>query len=167
MTTDVDARSNGKGALPQAMVGFAFLDGTWVVHNKRLEEGADGQATWRDFVSTASFTSLLNGLVSVEELRDETGQPFGSAIRSFDQARGVWSDMWISARDGVMQTPVEGRFEENVAVFTAPEVYQGKAMLVRGIWCRITNDEVTWEQASSVDDGQTWQDNWLMKFVRN
>jgi hypothetical protein len=125
-----------------------------------------GRVEWTEFKTTASFFSLLDGLVSVEELRDAEGAPFGSAMRTFDRQRRVWLDAWVSASNGVLQAPVEGRFVGDVASFIAKDNYQGKAILVRGVWQRISKNEVTWEQAASLDDGISWETNWQMRFVR-
>jgi len=151
---------------PSEAEGFSFLTGKWNVHHKKLKEPSSGSEEWIEFEGTASFFSLLDGIVSVEELRDAKGRPFGSAMRTFDRERRVWLDAWVSAGSGVLQPPIEGRFEGDVGTFIATDSVEGKTMLVRGIWRRISKDVCTWEQASSQDDGKTWSDNWHMRFER-
>lgn len=152
--------------LPSETEGFYFLAGKWRVHHKKLKDTSSGKQEWIEFEGTASFFTLLDGIVSVEELRDDKGAPFGSAMRTFDIQRRVWLDAWVSAGSGVLQSPIEGRFEGDVGTFTATDSWDGKTILVRGVWKRISGNEVTWEQASSSDEGKTWDDNWFMRFER-
>ncbi len=153
-------------SLPSEAEGFSFLDGTWRVHNKKLKEPLSGRVEWTEFTTRAMFFSLLDGLVSVEELRDAEGAPFGGAMRTFDRQRRVWLDAWVSASNGVLQAPIEGKFEGDVASFIAKETYHGRAILVRGVWQRVSSNEATWEQAASVDEGLSWETNWQMRFER-
>jgi hypothetical protein len=168
MTNNVMAADAAKKTFngPSEAEGFSFLAGHWHVHHKKLKEPIADKQEWIEFEGTASFFTLLDGIVSVEELRDAKGAPFGSAMRTFDIKRRVWLDAWVSAGSGVLQSPIEGRFEGNVGTFIAEDSFEGKTILARGVWRRISKNEVTWEQASSMDDGKTWQDNWFMRFER-
>ena len=154
------------GAFPSEAEGLSFLDGRWRVHHRKLKEPLSGREEWLEFEGSAAFFTLLDGLVSVEELRDAAGAPFGSAMRTFDRERRTWSDSWVGARDGVLQPQQHGSFVGDTGTFIAPDTYNGQAILVRGVWRRISRDVVTWEQACSLDDGKTWELNWAMRFER-
>ena len=39
-------------------------------------------------------------------------------------------------------------------------------MRVRYVWSEITPSSARWEQAFSVDDGETWETNWIMELAR-
>ncbi|MGH8104990.1 MAG: hypothetical protein ACREO1_07010 [Arenimonas sp.] len=151
---------------PSEAEGFSFLNGHWRVHHRKLKALKTDCVEWIEFKGTAAFFTLLDGLVSVEELRDANGAPFGGAMRTFDRLRRVWLDAWVSASNGVLLTPVGGRFVDDVGEFIAQEIHEGKAMLVRGIWRRISSHQVTWEQAASLDEGKNWKTNWYMRFER-
>ena len=152
------------GSLPGSDEGFQFLEGRWRVHHRMLKEpmGED----WVEFKGSARFITLLDGLVSVEELRDAKGQPFGGAMRTFDRETRRWADRWVPARFGVLQEPQYGTVADGVGIFESPDSYDGKPMLARGTWKRVTRDEVTWEQAISFDDGKSWKTTWFMRFER-
>ena len=151
---------NPPGALPSEAEGFTFLNGEWRVHNRKLKEPLSGRTEWTEFETQAKFFTLLDGLVSVEELRDAVGAPFGSAMRTFNREKRTWSDAWVSARDGVLQSPSHGSFVGGVGTWISPDTFNGKPILARGVWRRINKDEVTWEQDASLDDGKTWETNW-------
>jgi len=165
-STAVAQSSTTSGAYPSDAEGFAFLNGQWRVHNRKLKDPVGGREEWIEFESSASFITLLDGLVSVEELRDAKGAPFGSAMRTFDRERRTWSDAWVSARDGVLQLPMHGKFEGDTGTWTTQDTYNSEPILARGVWKRVTKDEVTWEQLFSRNDGKTWQSTWKMRFVR-
>ncbi|NJM41244.1 MAG: hypothetical protein HC853_11000 [Anaerolineae bacterium] len=108
----------------------------------------------------------MDGLLSIEDLRDGSGKPIGGALRAFDRERRLWSDRWIPFRSGLVQDATWGSFAEGVGTFTAEDTHNDKPLLVRGVWRRLSKDEVMWEQACSLDNGATWELNWHMLFVR-
>lgn len=160
------ATPKAPGAYPSAQEGFQFLDGHWRIHNRKLKEPLSSREEWTEFEAFGRFITLLDGLVSVEELRDAKGAPFGSAMRTFDREKRVWSDAWVSARDGVLQLPSFGSFVGDLGTWIAEDTFNDKPVLARGLWKRVTKDHVIWEQALSVDQGKTWQTNWIMNFKR-
>jgi hypothetical protein len=160
------AVTKAPGAFPSDAEGFAFLNGQWQVQNRKLKDVESANKEWQEFVTKARFFTLLDGLVSVEELRNAKGEPFGSAMRTFDREKRTWSDAWVSARDGVLQLPSHGRFEGNVGTWITEDEWNGKKILARGLWKRVSKNEVIWEQAISNDKGKTWDTNWFMRFER-
>jgi hypothetical protein len=154
------------GPLPSDAEGFYFLAGEWRVVHRKLKEPWAEPEVWNQFEGSAGFRTLVDGLLSVEELRDAKGMPFGGAVRSFDRERRVWLDSWMGARDGVLQPGVIGRFDGPGGTFTTPDTYQDRVILARGVWRRISPDEFTWEQFFSRDQGATWLLTWHMRFQR-
>lgn len=154
------------GPLPSDAEGFYFLAGEWQVQHRKLKEPWGEREEWSQFEGSASFRTLVDGLVSVEELRDAKGVAFGGAIRSFDRERRVWSDSWVGARDGILQPGVIGRFNGNVGTFTTPDTHNDLVILASGVWRRVSVDEFTWEQLLSRDNGATWLPTWQMRFQR-
>lgn len=152
------------GALPSDAEGFYFLEGRWRIDHRMLKDpkGED----WVEFKGQARFFTLLDGLVSVEELRDAEGKPFGGAMRTFDRDKRTWSDSWVSARFGVLQEAQHGSFVDGLGSFVSPDELDGKPILARGLWKRVSKDVVTWEQAISFDDGKSWKTTWFMRFER-
>jgi hypothetical protein len=154
------------GAYPTEAEGFTFLNGNWRVFNRKMKDPGSGRDEWIEFETKAKFFTLLDGLVSVEELRNAKGEPFGSAMRTFDREKRTWSDAWVSAGTGVLQLPSHGRFVDGVGTWTVSETVDRKTFLARGVWRRISKNEVIWEALDSQDDGKTWVLTWKMQFVR-
>jgi hypothetical protein len=160
------SRAAEPGPMPSDAEGFYFLAGEWQVKHRKLKEPWGEAEEWSTFEGSATFRTLVDGLLSVEELRDAKGVPFGGAVRTFDRERRVWSDSWMGARDGILQPGVIGRFDGPVGSFTTPDTYKDLVILARGVWRRISVDEFTWEQFFSRDDGATWLLTWHMRFQR-
>jgi hypothetical protein len=143
---------------------FAFLYGRWKVQN-RTRKPLSGSTEWRTFASTSVCMPILNGLGNIDEFRRDDG-PFGTSLRFFDKVSRRWSIFWVSTRDGVMQPPVTGGFEDGIGIFEGDDTYEGRRVRTRYTW---KADPVSprWEQASSADGGKTWETNWVMEFSRD
>jgi hypothetical protein len=55
-----------------------------------------------------------------------------------------------------MQAPTIGSFKDGRGEFFSTEIYQGRTVLVRGLWYDITADSHRYEIAYSQDGGRTW-----------
>ncbi|HEX2114870.1 MAG TPA: DUF1579 domain-containing protein, partial [Alphaproteobacteria bacterium] len=90
----------------------------------------------------------------------------GAALRLFDPAQGLWSIWWADSRDPGLQSPVHGRFKNNVGTFLGDDALRGRPIRVRYIWSDMTATSARWTQAFSPDAGTTWETNWIMEFTR-
>ena len=78
-----------------------------------------------------------------------------------------WSIYWVSSRDGRLQPPVHGTFADGVGRFDGDDEIDGRAFRVRFRWDDISPTTAAWRQHFSVDEGATWQENWVMQFRRS
>jgi hypothetical protein len=90
----------------------------------------------------------------------------GTAFRTFDLARRVWSIYWVSSLDGLLGEPVHGGFEGGVGRFYGVALDGGRPVKVAFVWVEITDTSAHWSQAFSYDDGKHWEVNWTMAFTR-
>lgn len=151
---------------PRGLHDFDFLIGEWTIRSRRLAARLAGSTEWHEHEGRAVMHPLLDGLVNVDEVRFP-GQDFsGSSVRVLNRATGEWSIYWISARDGILQPPVTGRFEAGVGIFQGDDVHDGRPIRVRYIWSHVTERGARWQQAFSTDDGRTWETNWVMDLSR-
>ena len=68
---------------------FAFLAGRWQVANRRLRRRLAGCADWEHFDATSQGWSLLDGGVSVDEIRFASQGGSGCTLRTLDPALEV------------------------------------------------------------------------------
>ena len=162
--------SHTTAPLSPAPHDFDFQVGSWEVHHRRLHHpltGADPDdpASWYDHTGPATADLLLHGTVSIDqlELAGETGMSFRIRTPGTDE----WTIYWVSTRDGVLQAPVVGVWQDGRYEGIGPDVYGGKPILARYVWSEITATTARWEQAFSVDDGATWESNWVMQWTRD
>lgn len=144
---------------------FHFLYGRWAVQHRRLTARGVGSDDWHTFDGSSFTQGLMDGLCNVEE-NDFEGGGQGVAFRSFDVARQVWSIHWVSSADGLVQPPVHGRFDGGTGLFYGQDLDGDRPVQVRYRWDVIDVSQARWTQSFSYDDGETWEDNWVMRFTR-
>jgi hypothetical protein len=129
------------------MNDFNFLVGSWDLANRRLKEPLAGSTEWYEMtMPTLGFS--------------------GVTLRLYNAKRDEWSLYWISSRRLVLDPPVVGRFEDGVGTFFGDDTHEGRPILVRYLWSKITPTSAHWEQAFSVDGGKTWETNWMNDLTR-
>ncbi|MGH8078852.1 MAG: hypothetical protein ACREPE_16250 [Lysobacter sp.] len=166
---DADAATAAAGAAPgrDGRHDFDFYFGRWHVHNRRLRQRLVGSTEWDEFEAVDECRPVLDGLGSVDHYRTEwNGGVTGFALRLYRPATRDWHVYWASARDGVLEVPLVGRFHDGVGRFEGTELHEGRMLPSRAIWRDISADSVHWEQALSADDGKTWETNWIAHFTR-
>lgn len=153
-------------AAPPAPTGkpgdFDFLSGEWKIQHRQLKAGV-----WDTFDGEATVHGILAGVGSVEELRIPSRGFSGMGLRLLDLERKLWADYWVNAKSGVLTPPPSwGSFVGGVGLWDTDDEDGGQKLIVRGAWDQITPLSCRWYQASSRDDGKTWQESWVMQWVR-
>lgn len=154
-------------ARPAAARDFDFLFGHWQVRNARLRERLRGSDDWEHFEARVETWPVLGGLGNREHFDTEWQDGYrGMAIRLFDVSSGQWRIWWASNRLAQFDTPVVGGFDGEVGNFYAHYDIDARRVLCRYRWTRIDPDHARWDQAFSLDEGTTWETNWVMDFSR-
>jgi hypothetical protein len=159
------ATAGASAAKPPGRPGdFAFLSGEWRIHNRRPKKDGSG---FDEFPGEATVHELLGGVCSIEELRIPVKGFAGIGLRLLNLETQVWHDHWVNAKSGVMTVPGQtGHFADGVGSFGATDEWEGKPLLIRGIWDRVTPKSCRWQQATSKDGGATWVTDWEMDWTR-
>lgn len=145
---------------------FDFNHGDWDVANRRLKVRGVGSDDWDVFPSAVKASLWMGGTVSIDENDFPTKGFQGMSLRLYEPAEDRWAIYWINTRDGQMQPPVYGRFENGKGVFAGDDVDDGRAVKVLFDWSGTDTDTPRWSQAFSYDGGATWETNWIMEFRR-
>ncbi len=153
---------------PPGARDFDFLIGEWKIRNRRVTERLVGADTWEAFDATLSVRPILDGLGNVDEFKAHWhGKRIEAlTLRVFNPQTQEWSLYWVDSLTAVVQPPVVGRFRDGRGEFFTRDTHEGTPVLVRFVWSDITEDSVKWEQAFSTDEGEIWETNWVMEFVR-
>ena len=147
---------------------FDFFMGNWRVHNRRLRKRLAGCNEWDEFEATTVARSILDGMGNEDEYRTDYGGDYvGMSFRFFDPETGLWSIYWADSRySGLLDPPVVGSFSGDTGIFEGEDEFEGRPILVRYTWSRVTTPSPRWEQAFSEDGGKTWETNWVNDFTR-
>ena len=154
-------------ALPPAATGkpgdFDFLTGEWSIKHRQMKNHK-----WDLFTGEATVVGILGGIASIEELRIPERNFSGMGLRLLDRERKLWADWWVNSQSGVLGgAPAWGSFVNGVGNWDGDDVdAAGKAIIVRGCWDKITATSCRWYQATSKDDGKSWQESWVMDWTR-
>jgi hypothetical protein len=144
---------------------FDFLVGSWSVHHRRRRAPLSGRDEWYEFVGEASAQILFRGAVSIDEIALANSET-GLSLRLRNPGTDTWTIYWVNSRDGQLQAPITGSWNNNVFEGHGDEQFAGHAITARYRWSSITPGTAHWEQAFSVDDGLTWETNWVMDWTR-
>lgn len=147
---------------------FDFFMGSWNVRNRRLRERLKGSTSWEEFGGRTVARKILGGLGNIEEFTMErvSGPRSGMSLRFFNPASRQWSIYLADSVNGFDPHPAIGEFKDERGEFYSQEFFEGKSILCRITWSKITATACHWEQAFSTDGGRTWETNWITDFER-
>jgi hypothetical protein len=172
-TTDyarVDPKSRGVwdvGGGPRDR-DFAFLDGTWIVHERRLRSNGSPQR-WYACNGTADVRPFWGGDANLEddELQCGADRVRGVEVRMFNVTAQRWLLYSGTDRSGMERgMPAAGLFSAHATgEFTATSAIDGRPALARCRWS-LQNGHPHFERAHSFDGGTTWQSDWIADYMR-
>lgn len=147
---------------------FDFELGSWKIHLKRLVHPLTGSTTWVEFDGTTVTRKTRDGRAQIEEFETNgaAGRVEGLTLRLYRPEAHQWYLYWANGKDGVLGQPTIGEFKNGLGEFYDQEPFNGRAILVRFIWSRITPNSAHFEQSFSDDGGKTWEVNWITDQTR-
>jgi hypothetical protein len=162
------AASSARTAAPDGQRDFDFEIGTWRTRLSRLVRPLSGSTAWVEYEGTSVVRQVLNGRANLVELTVEgpAGRIEGLSLRLYEPEAARWTIHYANVRDGLLTPPVSGRFENGRGAFYGHDTLNGRPILVRFVISDITPDSCRFEQAFSVDEGKTWEVNWIATDTR-
>ena len=165
------ATANAQNPAPQVAAArdgqkdFDWEIGTWTTRVRVRRNPLSGAAPdWAEYEGTSVVKPLMNGRANFVELSvtGARGSIEGGALRLYNPQSRQWSLNFASLRDGMLTAPVFGGFDgRGRGLFYGQDMLNGRAILVRFIITQVSPREARFEQAYSVDGGQSWEDNWI------
>ena len=147
---------------------FDFEFGTWHARLSRLLHPLSGSHEWTQYSGTSVVHPLWKGRANVGEfdVRGPAGHIRGMTLRLYHPQSGRWSIYWANAKDGVLTSPLVGAFKDGRGEFTDKETFDGRPILARFIFSKVTPHAFRLTQSYSADAGKTWEANWIADFTR-
>ncbi len=148
---------------------FDFLIGSWKAHLRKLVDPLTGSTKWIEFDGTSVTRKLLDTNSNLEDFHvsGPDGRRDGHTLRLYNVASGQWSIYLADLRKGTLGLPpVVGTFTDGKGELIDHEEFNGRMILVRYQWTPQGHDKAHMEQAFSIDNGKTWEANWVLDLVR-
>jgi len=148
---------------------FDFFMGIWTCRHRYLRRRLARCNDWIEFDGSCAARRILDGYGNMDEADIALpGDRYrGMSLRTYDPDRNRWSIYWRdSRRPGFLFPPVVGGFDKGIGIFYGDDEHDGRAIRVRFLWSRITPQSARWEQAFSLDEGNSWETNWTMDFTK-
>lgn len=148
---------------------FDFLIGDWTVTNERLRERLVGSDAWETFTAFSHIEKVMqapDGTFggNLDQMAVPERGFTGMTLRLYDPETGLWSIYWSDTKSFRLFPPTVGRFVDGRGEFFGDDIEGGQPVRVRFLWTG--GESPRWEQAMSVDGGETWEVNWVMRFGR-
>lgn len=145
---------------------FDFLNGCFDVVHRQLKKPLTGSDEWHEYVGTCNARTHVDGAVSLDEMTFPAQGSYGMSLRLFDPVEKDWTIYWVNSKTGRIQPPVRGRWDGDSCWLVGEDEHEGRPILASYSWSDITEQTAKWQQAYSVDSGETWETNWVMDFTR-
>jgi len=147
---------------------FDPLFGMWKYHLKRLEHPLSGSQSWVYLTGTGATYRIWAGRAQMDtfEADGSTGHIEGLTLRLYDPQAHQWRLCWANSRIGIVDPPQIGEFKDGQGDFYTQDRINGKVILVRYDWTRMTGGTPHFEQSFSDDGGKNWEVNWITDQVR-
>ena len=146
---------------------FDWIHGSWRATFKLLRRPLAGSDDWY----------ALDGAMHIDPIfgdhgNFETGR-FGKSdyatLRLYDARTHQWSIYWATPKAGLGMPPEVGSFDGhgNGSFYAWHDTYNGRPIVSRYRWTVVdAGRHYHFEQAVSIDKGETWEVNWISDIYR-
>jgi hypothetical protein len=100
------------------------------------------------------------------EADSATGHFEGMTVFLYNPQSHQWSQTFANASNGTLEPPAIGGFKDGRGELINQDTFNGRTILVRGVWSDITPDSHRFEQSFSDDGGRTWEPNFVATLTR-
>ena len=138
---------------------FDFNFGVWNTHIKRLTHPLSGSSDYIELNGIVTVRKVWDGRAQLEEIETEgpTGHWEGLTLFLYNPASHQWSQTFVNSKSGVFSGATIGSFKNGRGELYAQDTFNGRSILVRGVWSDITPDSHKYEESYSNDGGKTWE----------
>ena len=151
------------GAFRDGQHDFDFNFGVWRTHIQRLQHPLSGSSDWTKMEGTVTVRKVWGGEGQLEEIEADgtAGHWSGLTMFLYNPQSHQWSQTFASKSSGMLEAPIVGEFKNGRGELYGQDTFNGRSILVRGVWSDISPDAHKFEQAFSTDGGKTWEINFI------
>lgn len=143
---------------------FDPLLGNFTFHLRYMVHPLTSTPNWTDMSGTGACYKVWDGRAQLDTVELDSsagGHIEGLTLRLYDAAARQWRLYWANNRIGRLDPPQIGDFRDGHGDFYTTDTINGRVVLIRYDWTRMTSGTPHFEQAFSPDGGKTWEVNWI------
>ena len=147
---------------------FDFHFGTWKSHIQRILDPLSGSTKSIELNGTVTVRKVWGGRAQLEEIEADgpNGHWEGLTLFLYNPQAHQWSQSFVNSKDGALTVPSVGSFKDGRGELFAADTFNGRAILVRGVWSDIKPDSHRYEESYSDDGGKTWAPAFIATLTR-
>lgn len=143
---------------------FDPLMGNFTYHLHYMLHPLTSTPDWTGMDGTGACYKVWNGRAQLDTLEVDSARGRhieGLTLRLYDPSARQWRLYWANSRIGRLDPPQIGDFRNGHGDFYTTDTINGKTVLIRYDWTRMTSGTPHFEQAFSPGGGQSWEVNWI------
>ena len=142
---------------------FDWEIGSWHTQLMRLREPLSGKSDWIAYAGTSEVKPVMDKRANLVELdvSGPAGRITGVSLRLYEPASGEWTLNFANLANGRMTEPMRGAFRNGTGTFFGDDMVDGRKVRVRFLVIPVSSTQWRFEQAYSIDGGQSWETNWV------
>jgi hypothetical protein len=117
---------------------------------------------------TVTVRKIWDGRAQWEEIEADgpKGHWEGLTLFLYNPPAHQWSQSFINSKAATLTTPLIGEFHDGRGELFAQDTFEGKSVLVRGVWSDIRPDSHHFEESYSADGGASWHPTFIADLTR-
>lgn len=147
---------------------FDFNIGVWHTHIRRILDPLTGGAHSIELNGTVTVRKVWGGRAQLEEIEADgpNGHWEGMTLFLYNPTAHQWSQSFAGSKDGTMEAPTIGGFKDGRGEFFSTDTFNGRAILVRGVWSVTSPNAHSYVESYSDDGGATWKPAFIGDLTR-
>jgi hypothetical protein len=147
---------------------FDFNIGVWNTHIKRILDPFANAPQSYELSGTVTVSKIWDGKGQLEEIEADgpKGHWEGLTLFLYNPAAHQWSQIFTNSKLAMMGTPLIGEFKEGRGELYATDTFNGRSVLIRGVWSDITPNAHRFTESISADGGVTWFPTFIGELTR-
>ena len=127
-----------------------------------------GSANAIELSGTVTVRKVWDGRAQLEEIEADGPNGHWEALTLFlyNPQAHQWGQWFVNSKSGVLTSPLIGAFKDGRGELFAQDTFDGRSILVRGVWADITPDSHHYEESYSDDGGKTWAPAFIANLTR-
>lgn len=113
--------------------------------------------TFSKVASSVAVRKVWDGRAQIEEIEADgpAGHFEGLTLFLYNPQAHQWSQNFANSSDGMLTQPTIGEFKNGRGELYNQETFNGRAIMVRGVWSEIQPNSHRFEESFSEDGGKT------------